>query len=64
MGMSGTMTHFQGNGSKWDYTSTVRICLAFTRELVEPFQSEPLEVPELVDLECRSCMEPNQKVLM
>ena len=52
-----------GNGSMWGRTRTVRIGLAFTRELMEPFHIEPLAVPELVHLESRSRTEPNQKVL-
>ena len=43
---------------------TVRIGLAFTRELMEPFHTELLAVPELVHLESRSRTEPNQKVLV
>ena len=42
-------------------TRTVRIGLAFTWELMEPFHTELLVVPELVHLESRSRMEPNQK---
>ena len=58
------MLRLHGNGSEWNRTSTVRIGLAFTRELMESFQTEPLAVPELVHLESRSCMEPNQKVIV
>ena len=54
----------QGKDSGRKRTSTVRISLAFTRELMEPFQTEPLAVPELVHLEGRSRMEPNEKALM
>ena len=53
-----------GNGSMWNRTRTVRIGLAFTRELMEPFHTELLAVPELVHLESRSRKEPNQKVLV
>ena len=53
-----------GNGSLWNRTRTVRIGLAFTRELMEPFHTEPLAVPELVHLESGSSTEPNQKVLV
>ena len=49
---------------KWNRTSMVRIGLALTRELMEPFQTEPLAVPERVHLESRSRMEPNQHVFM
>ena len=35
-----------GNGSMWNRTRTVRIGLAFTRELMEPFHTELLAVPE------------------
>ena len=45
----------------WNRTRTVRIGLAFTRELMEPFHTGPLAVPELVHLESRSRTEPNQK---
>ena len=48
-----------GNGSMWNRTRTVRIGLAFTRELMEPFHTEPLAVPELVHLESRFRTEPN-----
>ena len=37
-----------GNGSMWNRTRTVRIGLVLTRELMEPFHTEPLAVPELV----------------
>ena len=37
-----------GNGSMRNRTRTVRIGLAFTRELMEPFYTELLAVPELV----------------
>ena len=53
--------HLHGNGTVWTRTSNVRIGLGFTRELMEPFQAEPLAVPELVHLEIRSRMEPNKK---
>ena len=53
-----------GNGSMWNRTRTVRIGLAFTRELMEPFHTELLVVSELVHLESRSRTEPNQKVLV
>ena len=53
-----------GNGSMWNRTRNVRIGLAFTRELMEPFHTEPLAVPELVHLESRSRTEPNQIVLV
>ena len=52
-----------GNGSVWNRTRTVRIGLAFTRELMEPFHIEPPAVPELVHLESRSRTETNQKFL-
>ena len=48
----------------WNRTRTVRIGLAFTRELMEPFYTEPLAVPELVHMEGSSRTEPNQKVLV
>ena len=47
----------QGNGSVWNSTG-----LAFTRELMAPFQREPLAIPKRVHLESRSRMEPNQKL--
>ena len=53
-----------GSGSMWNRTRTVRIGLAFTRELMELFHTEPLAVPELVHLESRSRTDPNQKVLV
>ena len=53
-----------GNGSKWNRTSSERISLTFTRELMESFQTQLLAVPELFHLESRSHMEPNQKVLV
>ena len=56
--------HLHGNGSMWNRTRTVRIGLAFTRELMEPFYTEPLAVPELVHLESRSRTEPNRKFLV
>ena len=52
------------NVSKWNRTSTVRIGLTFTWELMESFETEPLAVPERVHLESMSHMEPNQKVLV
>ena len=56
-------SHLHGKGSMWNRTGTVRIGFAFTRELMEPFHTEPLAVPELVHLERKSLTEPNQKVL-
>ena len=53
-----------GNGSLWNRTRTVRIGLAFTRELLEPFHTELLAVKELVHQESRSGKEPNQKFLV
>jgi len=47
-----------GNGSKWNRTSTVWIGLAFTRELMEPFQTEPLAVPEQIHLETLGVKNP------
>jgi len=43
-----------GKGFEWNRTSNVQIGLAFTRELMEPFQTEPLAVPELVHLDVGS----------
>ena len=48
----------------WNHTRTVRIGLGFTWELMETFHTELLAVPELVHLESRIHMEPNQKVLV
>ena len=48
-----TMARLHGNDSMWNRTRTVRIGLAFTRELMEPFHTDPLAVPELVHLESR-----------
>ena len=50
--------------SNWKRTSTVRIGLVFIWELTERFQTEPLAVLERVPLQCRSRMEPKQKVLV
>ena len=50
--------HLHGNGSMWNRTRTVRIGLAFTREMMERFHTEPLAVPELVHLESRSRTKP------
>ena len=52
------------SGSIWNRTRTVWIGFAFTRELMEPFHTELLAVPELVHLEIRPRTEPNQKVLV
>ena len=45
----------------WNRTRTIRIRLAFTREMMKPFHTEPLAVPELVHLESRSRTKPSQK---
>ena len=62
-----TMTfrpRLHGNGSTWNRTRTVRIGLAFTRELVQPFHTESLTVQEPVHLASRFRTEPNQNVLV
>ena len=53
-----------GNGAKCNRTGTLGIGLALTRKLMEPFHTKPLAVPERLHLESRSCMEPNQNVLV
>ena len=54
-------TRLHGYGSKWTRASTARIGIAFAGELVEPFQTEPLAVPERVHLESRSRMDQTKK---